>query len=188
MSKAAEPLLPAVVRSFFPSVTDNIDVHGIHRLNSFNKRHAENVSLAVTKPTNSALNVSVDYVRKSFETGNRDQVILLMEYGIDVFSTFCIDGCKNGQERWVIDFYGLKNKAIPHDVLIDQRMAVLKEYRRHKWKIGLVGGSIERFNRRRQFILFLERYVMDVKDATLREKVKRLMSIEIVQTCIASYI
>jgi desulfoferrodoxin (superoxide reductase-like protein) len=73
------------------------------------------------------------------------------------------------------------------DTIEEHKTLILKEYRRQKWKISLVGGSIAHFNRRRHFIAFLERYVINPKNEELREKVKRLMSIVIVQTRIASY-
>jgi hypothetical protein len=167
-------------------VMDTVDCTGMERLKSFVNIHNARVARAITKPTNLSGDVSVDYVWEAFKTGNKDQVLLLLDYGIDVFSIYRGRTCDEGQERWVIDFYGTSSTA-PHDVLVDQKVLILKEYRRHKWKIGLVGGSVVQFNRRRHFIAFLERYVINPKNTELREKMKGLLSIAIVQSCIASY-
>ena len=156
-------------------------------LNSVVLAHVAMVKLAQTKPTEITEDISLLYVRKAFNVANKNHVLLLLDYGIDVFSTFCPGGCRDGQERWVIDFYGL-NSTLSRDTLQEHKAEVLKAYRKNKWKIGLVGGSIRRFNRRKSFICFLERYVQNNKNEELRDQVKRLMSVGIVQSTIASFL
>lgn len=172
-----------------PRVVTNIGSEEVNRLKKFIVSHSSHVSHANTKPTELKGDVDALYIESAFKGGNKDQVLLLLEYGIDVFSTVCNgQSCDNGQERWIIDFYGVANTTTPYSVLVDQKMVILKEYRRQRWKIGVVGGSVSRFNRRRNFIAFLERYVMNPKNTELRERVKEVMAIALVQSCIASFI
>jgi hypothetical protein len=155
-------------------------------LDGFIQSHSSKVLQALKKPTDLPSDITVAYVRKAFDEANKDQVLMLLDYGIDIFSMFCGD-CSKGQEKWIIDFYGMAARKLRRDTIEEHKTLILKEYRRQKWKISLVGGSIAQFNRRRHFIAFLERFVMNPKNEDLREKAKRLMSIVIVQTRIASY-
>lgn len=158
------------------------------KLLNFVDRHADKVASASKKPTQLLGDVSPLYVMDAFDSGNKEKVIMLMTYGIDVFAPYCRGECDRGQEKWIIDFYARNDKTRARDLKEEEKLAILKAYRLHKWKINLVGGSIHQFNRRKPFITFMEKYVISTKNTELREKVKNLLSIAIVQSNIAAFL
>jgi len=157
------------------------------KLEALLRRHIEHVATSAVKLVNKKEDTSELTVVNSFDQGRKEQLLGMLEYGVDIFAPFCL-GPSDGKESWIIDFYGRKNSAIPREALQIDKDIILKAYRKQKWKISLVGGTVAHWNRRRHFVLFLEKYVIDVRNNELRERRKDVLSIVIVQSAIMSYL
>lgn len=156
------------------------------KLTNILKRHSLVAEAALTNIVNIKEDFSEDNVRTAFVNAHKDQLVSMLEYGIDIFSPFCARR-KGGEENWVIDFYGKENRSFTRDLIEDQKLVIMKEYRKQKWKISLVGGSVTRWNGRRHFIAFLERYVMNPKFEDLKESTRWLFSIATIQSSVIAY-
>mgnify|MGYP006195791821 CR=1 FL=1 len=117
-------------------------------------RHVAHVATSAVKLVNEKEDTSERAVQISFDEGRKEQLLGMLEYGIDIFAPFCL-GPSDGKESWIIDFYGRKNANIPREALQIDKDIILKAYRKQKWKISLVGGSVAHWNRRRHFVAFL---------------------------------
>ena len=125
-------------------------------------------------------------IEQAFRGGRKEQLLGLLEYGIDIFAPMVI-GSPEGKEHWLLDFYG-STKPIDRDLLMAEKDVILRSYRKQKWKIALVGGSLAHWNGRRHFVAFLERYVINPKNKELRERAKDIFAISIVQGTVMSYL
>ena len=177
--------LEIMMNSSCQRVVGMLNNQSMELLREFTIRHSDKVNIAAAKVTELNEDISVDYIRNAFESANKDQVIALIEYGINVFSGFT--NSSSGNENWVIDFYGMNNKTISRDTLQEHKDIILKQYKKNKWKISIVGGSISQFNHRRHFIAFLDRYVINDKNIELNDNIKKVLGIVLIHTNIASY-
>jgi hypothetical protein len=159
----------------------------LHALNGFVSLHTEHVSTSNQKIYQVASDTTPEQIEIAFHNGRKEQLLGLLEYGIDIFAPLCI-GDPSGKEHWLIDFYGRNSKHIARDLLLEEKEVIVKAYKKARWKISLVGGSVQHWNRRRHFVAFLEKYVINLKNQELREKAKDLFSIVIVQSAIMSYL
>lgn len=165
-----------------------VEAATVQKLDEVLQKHQAVVDAALTKMVKLKNDFTEDEVRFAFEHAHKDQLLEMLHYGIDIFSPFC-SRSKGGEEAWVIDFYGRYSELVnSRDLLAEHKLVIMKEYKRQTWKISLVGGSVRRWNGRRHFIVFLERYVMNNKFKNLKESTKRIFSIATIQSGVVSYL
>lgn len=155
-------------------------------LDRFVRLHVGHVATSSVKVYDVPEDYTVGRIENAFRGGHKEQLLGLLEYGIDIFAPMCI-GNPEGKEHWLLDFYGA-NKIIDRDLLQAEKDAILKSYRKQKWKIALMGGSLAHWNGRRHFVAFLERYVINLKNTELRGRAKDIFAISIVQGTVMSYL
>lgn len=169
----------------------NVEKHNTTKpitiLDSFVSRHVAHVSTSNIKIVDAKEDATPHEIELAFHRGHKEQLLGLLDYGIDIFAPMCI-GNPDGKENWLIDFYNRSNPTIARDLLQRDKEEILKAYRKAKWKISLVGGSVGHWNRRKNFVAFLERCVINLKNHELRERAKDIFSIVIVQSAIMSYL
>jgi hypothetical protein len=142
----------------------SLDPAAIVRVERFLRRHHQKVTAGSTKLTAVDENISTDDIRKAFKMANKTQLLMMMDYGIDILMPFSIGKstfeANYEHKSWILDFYGIDDSFSSREDLNKQRTEVMQAYKRCKWKIGMVGGSVAHWNQRRSFILFLEKFVI----------------------------